>query len=156
MQSCGHVLCVCAEEMALLWRSWTMSYFVFFPWFVYLIQGECIRQPQPLWHESLQTPHPRRARSQATMHSCHPVYYHILPLFCLCKQAVQLLQQDNPPWPRCVKTCKHIIEVYYAKKKRRTQQPQNMDTQHKKECKLNNDPWHSADPDWSSGRIWWW
>lgn len=38
-----------------------------------------------------------------------------------------------------IKTYKHINEVYYAKKKRRAQQPQGEDSSHKKERKLYND-----------------
>ncbi|GAB6027463.1 Dual specificity tyrosine-phosphorylation-regulated kinase 1A [Chamberlinius hualienensis] len=38
-----------------------------------------------------------------------------------------------------IKTYKHINEVYYAKKKRRNQQPQGDDSGHKKERKLYND-----------------
>jgi len=47
-----------------------------------------------------------------------------------------------------IKTYKHINEVYYAKKKRRAQQPQGEDSQHKKERKLYNDGYDDDNHDY--------
>jgi len=47
-----------------------------------------------------------------------------------------------------IKTYKHINEVYYAKKKRRAQQPQGEDSQHKKERKVYNDGYDDDNHDY--------
>ncbi|XP_077293170.1 minibrain isoform X2 [Arctopsyche grandis] len=47
-----------------------------------------------------------------------------------------------------IKTYKHINEVYYAKKKRRAQQPQGDDGTHKKERKLYNDGYDDDNHDY--------